>query len=394
MLIKLLTFYWRDAWNARTVIFILSILLLSGILAFIPLDIDTGINTVFSPVNVSIVDDDRSLISHVLISQFSALAVVDNVYAETFEQAMDRLDRNEVLLVMVIPEGFYEQTRFALDRSALTVHLNAQMPAETSMFVRILNNASAGVVGIQSALYAYQEAITPLYTDQDNFFSAVEVAAINLAFKLMDRGSIVRIDTSSNHNPTAHVIGTLICLLTMMTSLLGFMQIQQERRDGLHERLILANVRWWQSTAARIVSGLFWLAAGLAPVFVLLHHFYPVLPFGLIGIIVLLLHLSTAALSTILAYMGKISDLLLPAAWLGILALLLLGGCIYPWPLLPGWIRTAGQLLPSYWAHSALYSLLAGQPLRQGTLFYLALFPAVIIPLSGPAFKRARPGRA
>lgn len=390
MLIKLLYFYWRDAWNTRTLIYLIVTLFLSAVLYFLPLDLDSGYNTVFSPVNVSIVDEDKSLISHALISQFSALAIVENVYEDSYEQAQERLKDNQVLLVMFIPEGFYEQTRFGLDRSALTVYLNRQMPAETSMFVRILGSAADGVAGIQSALYAYQESILPLYAEQQSYVSAVEVAAINLAFKLMDRGSIVKIDSSENHNPTAHVVSTLICLLAMMSSLLLFMQVQQERKNGLHERFLLANVKWWQASAARVISGLAWLLTGFVPVFILLGHFYPEISLLIIALLVLFLYAITSLLCLFLAYSGRTNDLMLLVAWLGLLILLLLGGCIYPRQLLPDWFQVIGGFSPAYWTHLALYNLFAGLPLSEGPFIYLTVILVSTFFLSWPAFTKIR----
>lgn len=394
MVIKLLFFYWRDTLNARTLVFMAGSLLLSIILMLIPLDADSGYNTVFSPVNLSIVDEDQSLLSHVLINQFAELEIVDQVYNESYSEARLRLDNNEILLVMIIPEGFYEQTRYGLDQSALTIYLNSKMPAETSMFIRILDNAAQGIVGIQAALYAYQEEISPLYENRQEFASAVETAAVNLAFKLMSRNSIISIDSTQKHNPTAHVISTLICLLAMIPALLIFSQIQQERKNGLHERLVLAGVQWWQAAISRVLSGLVWLAASFVPVFILLLDFYEDLTILSVFPAILLLFAITALICLFMAYTGKVNDLMLLAAWLVIMFLLVAGGSIYPWDLLPRWFQLAGQFSPVRWAHSILYSLLAGQQAKAESYLYLSIMLALGFVFSWPAYNQIRQDKA
>ena len=65
--------------------------------------------------------------------------------------------------------------------------------------------------------------------------------------------------------------------------------------------------------------------------------------------------------------LGQPGDTVLLGAWLGILALLLLGGCIYPAPLLPPFIQQSGRWTPAYWAFQTTYRALGGQPAVQGT---------------------------
>ena len=243
MFIKLFKFFWKDAFNIRSVSFLLALLIITVVIGLgLPTERDSS-TKLFEPVHLSVVDDDKSIISYTLIDQFKHLEVVGMIYVETLDEALIRLDTGETLLVLVIPAGFYEETRLGLDRSSLTVYLNEAMPAEATVFVRMLNNATASVEGIQSAIYAYQDTLGLVLDSPSEIAALVEAASVDLAFKLVGRKSILQVDESSQLDTVYFVISALSCLLAALTSLLILMQIRQTRESGLHERLLIAGAR-------------------------------------------------------------------------------------------------------------------------------------------------------
>ena len=151
----------------------------------------------YRPVRLSIVDEDNSLISYTLADQFADLSTVDKIYVETLESASQRLEANEILLILVIPANFYEDTIQGSERSSLTVFLNERMPAEAAVFVRLLKNMSGSITAIQSSLFAYMDLSRPLFTSDTDFYNAAERTSANLVFRLVGRQSIVQVDESA-----------------------------------------------------------------------------------------------------------------------------------------------------------------------------------------------------
>jgi len=212
----------------------------------------------------------------------------------------------------------------------------------------------------------------------------MDEAATHIVFQVLGRRSIVDVDQAGKLDTVRFVISSLICLLTMQTSLLLLTQVQQERRSGVRERLLLAGVSWWQPPLARQVIGLCWLVAGFAPLLAGLFRVFPDAARWTIILSVLILYWVTALLCQAVAYLAKPNDTVLLGAWLGILALMLLAGSIYPAPLLPEILRTAGPLTPVYWAFQSAYHALGGQPaapfaLWAGVLMVLVATVAVAV---------------
>lgn len=390
MLFKLLRLYWRETWNSRTVAFLVLMLLLTALLlSNLPLT-GEGKSKMYTPVRVSIVDQDESIISFTLIDQFTGLSLVDKVYTETLPEAKARLASGEILLILNIPPDFYEQTVNGQPHTPLTVYLNDQMPAESTIFVRLLDNAKGSVEAIMSSLLAYQNLSRPLYTDDADYWDNANATAIKMAFSLIGRTSVVRIAENNKLNTVYSVISSLTSLLAMLTALLVLMQVQQERRSGMHERLMVANVPWWQLMLAKQLVGLVWLIAGFSPLLAALAHFYPGISIGQVALAIVLVYWISSLLCLILGYLGQPGETMLLAAWLGLLALLLLGGCIYPFALLPNWLQALSSLSPARWSYLLIYDALGQQALRPTALIALAAMIPVTVAGCFLTWRRAR----
>jgi ABC-2 type transport system permease protein len=391
MLFKLLRYYFRETWNSHNLLFLGMMLLLTALLfSGLPMSQDNKVK-IFEPVSLSLVDDDHSLISYTLIDQFSDLDVVKNIYVESLESARQRLAADEILLILVVPANFYEDTVSGTKRSSITVYLNERMPSEAAIFARVLNNTAGSVTAMQSALFAYQDLIGPLYADPADLSDAIELAATNMAFRLVGRQSILQVDPSSKLSTVFFVLSALSCLLAMLTGLIILTSVQQERRLGLRERLILAGVSWWQPMLAKQLIGLLWLIAGFAPLLAALFQLYPHLQPGPVLAAVILLYWIMSLLAQILGLLGRPGETMLLAAWLGLFGLLLIGGCIYPWQLLPDWLQSIGLLSPARWGYQLIYRSLAQQPFQVNALVALGSMAAIATAGSWLAWRQARP---
>ncbi len=391
MFFKLLIYYWRDAWNVRTLAFLATLLLITVILAAGLPAARIDEKSIFEPVDLSVVDEDNSIISYTVIDQFRSLDVVGTVYIESLEQALGRLERDETLLTLLIPAGFYEQTRQGLDQSGMTVYFNDKMPVEAMVFRRMLNHAADSIVGIQSALYAYQDAIIPLYDHADDVWIQAEAASVDLAFKLVARKSILDIRVTTQLNEVDFVISALSTLFAAITSLLVLMHIRYERQTGLHERLLTANVSLPALAGARQLIWLLWLSAGLVPLLAVLSSFYPDIHFVTLYTTLVLAGLAFSGWMMVFAYKTQLHESHLLAAWLLTLALLLLGGCIYPHALLPDILQKASVLSPARWSFLLVYNSLSGQTVHHEQLVILLFHVGVSQAAALAVMKKAVP---
>ncbi len=371
MFSKLLGLYLRETMNRHTAVFVALMLLVTIFLVANIQGSQDQIN-IYDPVELSVVDNDDSYLSHSLISQFEAVEFVGTVHVDSMDMASRRLDRDEVLLILVIPDQFYEQTVNGLMRDALTVHLNDRMPAESTVFVRLLNNTKTSIEAMQASLFAGQDLIRPLYDNEADYLAKREFAMIDMSFRLLGRRTVVDVDTSGKLNTVSFIISSLTSLLAMLTALQALLQVSQERRLGMHQRLLVGNVPWYQPILGKQLVGLLWLVTGFAPLLALLASFYPELPIVRLALPLMLLFWITAMLCQAVGYLAKPAETTLLGAWLGMLALMLLGGAIYPYQLLPAFLQRIAVISPVRWSYLSLYGSLEQDPFNWLAITILA----------------------
>ncbi len=370
---QLIVFDMRSMLNIRTLMFVVIMLILSAYLLWGLPSFEPDSSELFQPVSFSVVDQDKTLLSKKIIEQIAEMELVDQVYVESLPAASDRLERNESLMILVIPDDFYAISLRAEERPPLMVHLNDRKPIESSLFIRMLDNMSNSIEGVQANYFAFAAHLRPLYNDNDEIVQILDRAASRGAFLVFGRRAVLSIDESAKLNTVAFVISSLMSLFILLISLLLITQIQQERASGVRERIIIANVSWWQSVIARQVSGLFWLTGTLIPMVIGLFKIYPEMNRLQFILTILALYWISALLAQSAANFARPDQTILLGAWLMILAMMLSSGCIYPEQLLPSYILKMGQITPVYWAFQSFYRILQGQ----GRLPFV--IPAVIL---------------
>lgn len=386
---KLLAQGIREAFSLHTLVFLLVMLLLSGFLLWGMPGLAPDAKDIFPPVSFSVVDRDDSLLSRKLTEQIASLSVVEAVFVESEAQARARLADGGSLLVLIIPEGLYEFSMKSERRPPIEVYLNSRMPVESAVFVRFLNNLAGSIEGVQSYYFAFAAGMRPLCQDDETYIKVMDRAATHIVFQILGRKSIVDIDTSGERNTVHFVISSLICLLTMQTSILILVQTQQERRSGVRERLRIAGVRWWQSCLARQLVGIGLLAVAFIPLMAGLFRAFPDLSRPTLIFSCLALYWICTLLSQAAGTIGSKGETALLGVWLGILALLLLGGGIYPEPLLPQALREIGQWTPAHYVFKAIYHALSGQAAGMETWLPLTVMAVAATGLSALSWHRA-----
>ncbi len=365
-------------------------MILSGFLLWGVPGLSLDVKKIFTPVSFSIVDLDDSLLSRKLSGQIKTIELVEEVYVEPMADAQKRLAEDKSLLIIVIPADFFEISLSGKERPPIEVYLNSRKPVETALFVRFLNSLASNIERVQSSYYSYMNNMRPLYDNDEQFANVMNGASTSMILQMLGRLAVIDVDESDKLNTVHFVIAALLCLMAMQTCVLLLTQVQQERRRGIFERLLLTGVSWWQPILARQLTGLFLLAIGFAPLLSGLFLIFPNANVLTIIAAILILYWITALLCQSLGYLGKAGDISLLGAWLGILALMLIGGSIYPDALLPSLLRDIGQASPVYWTAKAVYGGLDGDLASTTTWLVGGLMIVVTTTLAALSWRRAQ----
>ena len=387
-----MSLYLRETCHVRTWAFLAAMLVLTAVFASAGLSGGGSGVQVYNPVRLSVVDEDRSMISESIVDQLGGISTLDHVYVETMAQARARLDAGETLLILYIPAGFYALARDPGQSSGIEVWFNNRMPTEAAVFVRFLENAADSVSASKAALFAFEDEVRKLISDEQAIRDENDAAAIALVLRLVARKALVHVEAAAKLDTGLFILSALTCLYTLQTTLLLLPLVRRERASGVHDRMLLHNVPWWKPALARTLVGMIWLAAGVAPLFAVLFRALPILSPVIPVAAVILMYVTGALLVQAWAPIAGRDDTALLAAWTAMLGLLLLGGCVYPLRLLPEWLRNLSILSPARWAFSALYNAFAGLPSSPADLRVLAgmVVPAAL--LAWPSWRKSRWG--
>lgn len=220
MLLRLVLFHLRETLSIRTLAFFAAVLLMTVfIFAGMPALTSSG-DRVSYDLSISIVDPESGVLSETLASVLSGMNGMGQVYRDDLPTAQERLKNNEILIIMEMPEKFFDGNQTLQQRPPVTLWLNDRMPAETAIFVRALRSLADSISGMQAAYMSFALAIRPLYEDIDSYNSQLgKTFAQVLVWGLTRRGVITMNETARMSTPY-HVISSLVCLLSMQTGLL------------------------------------------------------------------------------------------------------------------------------------------------------------------------------
>ncbi|MDD4081288.1 MAG: ABC transporter permease, partial [Eubacteriales bacterium] len=311
------------------------------------------------------------------------------VYGEDQASALARLERNEILMVIQVPRGFFDISLSLQKRPPITLWLNPRMPAETAIFVRALRSYADSIAGIQAAYVSFGESIRPLYSDINDYNQELTDTFSQLAVWALARRGVITTDETARMSTPLHVIASIVCLMCMQTGLLLMAQAQDERKSGVMYRMALSQAPWWASPLARQLAGLLWAGVVLAPLLTGLKIYYPQARLESILPAVLCLFWVTAAFCQGAGYLSGGSVLALPGMWLFILAMLLLGGCIYPQTLLPDVLKPLMVLSPAYFAYQTVYAGLKGAAAPEGAQSAFLVMALISAAFLGLAWKKS-----
>lgn len=410
MNLRLLRFLLSDYLNRRALLTAAAVLLIAAWLtASLPALRAARVPSSAVSVALSVVDEDRSPLSRAIVEQLRTLPVVHEITVQSLEQAKTRLEANEILMILVIPPDFFERSLHSMQRQPIDIYLNPRMPAESAILLRTVDTIAAGMATAQAHFIAFMDQAQTLWPDPGEYQSTLDRSLLQIAVQVLQRDSFVGIAVDNQFQIGAHILAALLCLLASLIALLPFMQVLSERRLGLQARLRSVDLPWWRLLMTRQAAGLLFLLLLVLPLILALSFTYEWQTLGAALLYVVGAYWVLSALSIAAAYLGDGQEWQLMAAWLGMLALLLLGGCIYPYPLLPASMRAIGVGTPLRWSMQGLTQILRQPPESsesavalwssawrqdqpgwlQGLVFLL--FTAVATGIAGMTGRRARP---
>jgi len=337
------------------------------------------------------VDQAGSELSASLIAELEKSSSVRPVLTD-LEDALDEFEARQVSAVLIIPESFtietLQQGQAELELKQQQNNLNALVDQQA---VQTAVGRISSLVDIANKSVSQAEALRPFASDAERqaYFDDAFAAAASLMVDAPERINAVEGSTEDqiNYDPRANsTAGQMITWVFI--PLIGLSAMFAMERSGGTLRRILVT----PTSKALFIGG-----TVLGQVLIALLQMAILIIFGALVMKINWLHaplalflvmltstLAASALGTMLGTFVKTEGQANGLSIMIGMVMAMMGGCWYPIELFPQAIRTAAQVLPTYWAMSGFLDIavrgqgLSGVLLESGILLGFAIVFFVI----------------
>lgn len=289
-------------------------------------------------VPVLVVDEDRSDVTTQIVAKMQASASLAPKPA-TREEAQKQVDKGQVPIAIVMPQGF---------GATATAALQGGPQAELQTITDPAKNVEA-----QIAKGYFTEAVMSVVTKAAFAGTGASEAAFRAPFVQKELTQPAAKEEEKNRGTMAHAFVGMAVQGLLFWAIEAAMGLMRERREGIGRRLRAAPVTPGTLLLGRVFSSALRALSILIVVFgfgALVFHFRitgSVLGFGLIA---LAASLMTAAFGLFIAALGKTEQQSRGLSILAVLAMTMLGGAWFPSFMMPGWVQTISLAIPVRWA--------------------------------------------
>ncbi|MGB0432520.1 MAG: ABC transporter permease [Bacteroidia bacterium] len=282
----------------------------------------------FKNLNLSVVDQDKSTASRVLISQFSSSGYFKTEYFfNSTRQALVEVEKGNTDLVLVIPKDFENDRKLG-------------KATDVQLLINAVNNQKAGI----SSNYAQQ--VVNLYNQR------------NMQMANMSQMSSMPLQVSFSegywYNATLNyktfmVPGILAVLVTMLTAFLSSINIIREKELGTIEQLNVTPISKFEFIVGKqvpfFIIGMFILAVGLVLariIFGIQIMGSPALLFAFCAVYVV----AILGLGMLVSTLTETQQQAMFVTWFFMVIFILLSGLFTPIDSIPSWAKAINVLNP------------------------------------------------
>lgn len=346
------------------------------------------------PFAVAVVDLDETMMSRSLISQFKRIDMFSSVEVYTNDEltsvfgngcidengdliARDGLFRQrktrELAAVITLPKDFFYDI-YTGDEKSVRLVSNSGMSVESRLVEDVVSGVGRMIAGERAAWQAaYTEKYGADFADDPALFDEyLDNAARSIIDGALGRRSVFADDErtaeiKSNVKNTFFACSSI--MLFFLVSLGVLKTLPDEKRIGLFDRFVSAGGNIPLLIMSKLVSALFFVSAGTAPLILILR---PDLTGGAAAALALAFLSSFFTVLALCSITKNTEQLMLVGGTVTAFSLLF-GGAIYPYELLPDALKKLSSITN---ARHLIYALSNGESIVKNSLVPLGVITA------------------
>lgn len=298
-------------------------------------------NELVPPFPISVRDEDNTVMSRMLISRLREVSVFSSVMPAG-EKSDEELAGIGCAAVVTIPKDFFYDL-YDMNDTNVVIALNEATPREAAM----VRSAFASLVGILTEEQRVHMAEARLRFGElseeelEQVYHDYSSAAVEDALGRLDLFALSCVYSGAFDQAKLFFAAGILSMLIMFIPLSMLRSVSEETDEGLSARFFVSGGSLMQSLLSKLVIAFLMAAIPAAALIIILKvgHLGTLIPLLLGGFL-----LSFAFFMFVSLICGKASTAQL-AGNLILLAVLTLGGALYPYTLLPAAIKPISEAL-------------------------------------------------
>jgi hypothetical protein len=337
----------------------------------------------------SIVDEDDSALGQILAAYLEDLRYISAVYYDTMDQALERLEADETIVILRLPPTLFEETRTGSQREPVEMWLNPRKPAESGQASLLVRQYASVLDYLYGTIFGYQKVYVELGGDENDSWNEATRHSMNVLVMYFGRYRYAETGDFHPYNVLLHTYSAFLIVFALLPAMGVLAGTSRLAGTSYEDRLLLSSGPA-SMMAARLASGLLWWLVLLVPLLLalkisgLLAGVFPV------AAILLAAYFTTALIMLALGRIKVPGISIMLTGWLTFLIMIVLGGVIYPTSIFPEWLNRGAAFTPIYPMMQFLYNSLYQQGTAGASDLLSALWPLLPAAVIAVIFGRRR----
>ena len=308
-------------------------------------------NTYLESFSIAIRDEDDTVMSHILITQLRNISLFDSVISDkTIEQ--DELFEENCAAIITIPKDFFYDL-YDMQDTDVRLILNDKMPRE-ALSVRSAVGAIVGIleqnqrVFFADAKIRYGEIDPSIQREIFEKYSSASIEDALNRLQYLEIDSLYRDEASSK---TVYFCVGVVSMLLLFIPLCIVRNLHEEKELGIIDRIAASNGGSFYMVLSKLIASAILTAVPIAAVLILAR-----MP-NVLSLLPALFVLFVASLFFyLLSLLCKSSEKTQLIGNIVLILMLVTGGALFPYRLIPSYIRYLSGFTIPYYVMRAFYA--------------------------------------
>ncbi len=321
-------------------------------------------------VSASIIDEDDSVLGGLLAEYLNNISYVTAIYQDTLPQAMERLEADEIIIALRLPQNLLAEVKTGSQRDPIEIWLNPRMPAESHQLAILVRQYASSLNYIYGSVFGFQKLYSELTGDEEASWQKATGHSLNTVMTYIGRDRFVKAGDLLSFNLILYAVSAVLIIFALLPAMGVLAKTIRLAGTSYEDRLLLASGPT-TLLLVRLAGGLVWWFLLILPLLITLLIAGVLDSVLAIALTLLYVYFMMALIMLAVGRIRAPGVSIFQTGWLIFFLLIVLGGVVYPTSLFPNWLDQAARFTPLY---SAMQTVYRGF-LNKGVIALSGVFP-------------------